>query len=75
MRRAAASGDCAYVYVFAIPVHRKFHDPVGQREERVIFAYSDVLARANARAALANQDVACDDELAPEALDAEALRV
>jgi hypothetical protein len=63
------------VYVFAIAAHRKLHDTVGQCEERVIFPKPDVFARTNTRAALTHQDVARDDELAAETLDAEALRV
>ena len=75
VRRAAVSGDRAHVDVFAITVHRKLYDAVGQCEERVVFAHADVLARANARSALADQDVARNDDLTAEALDTQALRV
>jgi hypothetical protein len=75
MRRAAVSGDRAHVDVLAVAVHRKLYDAVGQCEERVVFAHADVLAGADARSALADQDVAGNDLLAAEALDAQPLRV
>jgi hypothetical protein len=75
VRRAAVSGDRAHVDVLTITMHRKLYDAVGQCEERVIFPHADVLAGANARSALADQDVARNDGLPAEPLDAQALRV
>ena len=75
MRRAAVSGDRAHVDVLAVAVHRKLHNAVGQCEKRVIFAHPDVLARADARAALTHQNIARNNLLAAEAFDAKALRV
>ena len=63
------------MYVLAIAAHRKLHDAVGQCVERVIFSESDVFARTNTRTALTHQDVARNDGLTAESLDAEALSV
>ena len=46
-----------------------------QREQRVVAADADVVARVDARAALANDDVARDHDFAAELLDAEHLGV
>ena len=46
-----------------------------EREQRVVATTADVGARVEVRAALADDDLARDDDLAAEALDAEALRV
>src|SRR5512141_2850143 len=51
------------------------HDAVHLREERVVLGAADVQARLERRAALPDEDRAPGDELAGEALDAEALRV
>src|SRR5579872_5606577 len=75
MRRAAVSGDRAHVDVLAVAVHRKLYDAVRQCEQRVVLTHPDVFARADARAALAHQDVARNNLLAAEALDAQPLCV
>src|SRR5579863_5855238 len=53
----------------------KLHRPGHFREQRVIGAGSDVAARAHLRAPLGHDDVAGEDVLAAEALDAETLGV
>src|SRR5690606_3661413 len=50
----------------------ELHLAVDQRKERVVLADADVLARAHLGAALADQDVAGQHDLAAVALDAEA---
>jgi hypothetical protein len=58
----------------AAPV-RELHDAGDEREERVVFALADVFAGLVARTALAYENRACVDELAPEALYAQPLPV
>jgi hypothetical protein len=50
----------------------ELHGAFGQREQGVILADADVFARVEFGAALANDDVAGEDELAAVALDAQA---
>ena len=51
------------------------HGARGQREQRVVAAAADVVAGVEVGAALADDDLAGVDQLAAEALDAEALGV
>lgn len=51
----------------------ELHLPFGQREQGVISAHTDIVARVELRAPLAYQDVAWNDRFATEFLDAEAL--
>src|SRR5688572_1715201 len=53
----------------------ELHDAIHQGEERIILATADVAAGVELGAALTDQNVAGDDVLATEPLDAEALRV
>jgi hypothetical protein len=51
----------------------ELHGAFGQREQGVVLADADVFARVEFGAALANDDVAGEDELAAVALDARRL--
>ena len=53
----------------------ELHLPFGQREQGVISAHTDIVARVELRAPLAYQDVARNDRFAAKFLDAEALSV
>src|SRR5947199_9387574 len=53
----------------------ELHDAVHEREQRVVLAAPDVLARLPLRPALPRQDVAAQDLLAAELLQAQTLRM
>src|SRR5262245_3255978 len=53
----------------------EFHATIGEREQRVVLADTDVAAGMPLGAALARENIAGDDALAAEQLDAEALRI
>jgi hypothetical protein len=83
---AAVSGDyadrcfvnelqLAYVNVLPIAARRKLDRAFNQREERVILAHPDVLARIKLGAALTHDDVAREHALTAEALDAQTLGI
>src|SRR5829696_3434288 len=57
------------------PLVLELDDAVDEREQRVVLATADVLARLPLRPALPRQDVAAEDDLAAELLQAEPLRV
>src|SRR5262249_24525992 len=56
-------------------VVRELHDAVALRKERVVLAAADVEARTEAETALAHEDRSAGDDVAVEALHAEALRI
>ena len=51
----------------------EFHDAIGEREERVVFAHADVRAGVELGAALAQDDIAGKDTLTAEFLHTQAL--
>src|SRR5262245_50966691 len=51
------------------------HDAIDQREERIIRTHANVAAGTELRAALADNNVPCNDPLAAEPLHAAPLRV
>ena len=53
----------------------KFDDALDQREERVVFAAADVVARLPLGAALTCDDVAAEHALAAKFLEAQSLRM
>src|SRR5215213_5005245 len=65
-----------YAYELAVtPLVLELHDAVDEREQRVVLAPADVLARLPLRPALAREDVAAEHALAAELLKPEPLRV
>src|ERR1051325_8464223 len=56
------------------PLVLELHDAVDEREQRVVLAAADVLARLPLRPALPREDVAAQHALAAELLQAEPLR-
>ena len=58
----------------AVVTDAELHAAVGQREQGVILAHADVLARVEVGATLTNDDVAGDDGFAAELLDADLLQ-
>src|SRR5690606_24035521 len=72
-RRSGLGPDRDLLAVLAVPLEG--HDAGHQREERVVPAHADALARVDLRAELADEDVAGDHPLAAELLDAAPLAV
>jgi hypothetical protein len=76
------SGSCFYVFVRShaneaavAPAVREFHVAGDQGIQRIVFAFTNVFARAVFGAALPNQNRAGIDELSAKALYAESLSV
>ena len=63
------------VHHAASAVRAEFHGAGGKCEQRVVLAAADVGARVKVRSTLADDDLACADNLTAETLDAQTLRV
>src|SRR5262249_11019941 len=62
-------------HVYSLALSVKYHHPVNQREQRIVFGALDVAAGMVARAALADEDAAGQHAVAAGHLDAQALAI